>query len=212
MNVKAILFDFDGTLADTIEDLVDAWKYAFLVKGIKISKEDYLLREGMNLLKIVDEISEKYHVKIDDRKEIIRLKDEFYSKNHKFKFFPGVEDMIYQLKEKNYKLAIVSASPKIKLEKTVPSNFLNKFDAIVSGDDTQNGKPSPEPYLFAMKKLNVSPENTIVVENSPLGIKSAKFAGAYCIVIETTLKREYLGEANEIVNNHKELFNRLNIC
>ena len=211
MEIKAILFDFDGTLADTIEDLVNAWTYAFLTKEIKISKEDYLLREGMNLLKIVDEISNKYGVKIVNREEIIRLKDEFYFKNHKFKFFPGIENMISQLKEKNYKLAIVSASPRKKLERTIPTDFLNKFNAIISGEDTEDGKPSPEPYLSAMKKLKVSPENTIVVENSPLGIKSAISAGAYCIAIATTLKREYLKEADKIVDNHKKLSNFLRL-
>ena len=63
-----------------------------------------------------------------------------------------------------------------------------------------------------MKKLSVSPEESIVVENAPLGIKSAKTAGAYCIALTTTLDKEYLEEADEIVTNHQELFERLNIC
>ena len=86
---------------------------------------------------------------------------------------------------------------------------LNKFDVIISGDDTEKGKPNPEPYLAAMQKLNILPIESLVIENAPLGIQSAKTAGAYCIAITTTLGREYLKEADEVVKNHRELFVRL---
>ena len=123
-------------------------------------------------------------------------------------------DVLYvveSLKKNGKSLAVVSASSKEKLEKTVPKDFLEKFDAVVCSEDYFNGKPDPEPYLTAMKNLNVSPEECIVVENAPLGIKSAKKAGAYCIALTTTLDKEYLKEANVILNNHEELISYLKI-
>ena len=123
------------------------------------------------------------------------------------------KDLIDLLRKNNLLLAIVSASPREKLDKTVPNNFLEKFDVIISGDDVQKGKPNPEPYLKACTKLNLSPGKYIVVENAPLGIKSAKSAGAYCIAITTTLDKEYLKEADETTTNFIELKNSLlNIC
>ena len=95
---------------------------------------------------------------------------------------------------------------KKSLEKTVSEDFLRKFDIVLSENDYEKGKPEPEPYLTAIKRLNLKPEECVVIENAPLGIESAKSAGAYCIALTTTLSREYLSKADVILNNHQELF------
>jgi beta-phosphoglucomutase len=202
-NYKAVLFDFDGVLADTMEDNFFAWKKSFLDFGIDIKREDYFPLEGMKLIEVAKKISHKYNLQVDPS-VIMNLKNKYYLEINKFSFYPGIEDLIEILSDQIL-IGLVSASPRKKLEKTVPTYFLDRFNVVISGDDTENGKPSSEPYLSAMKKLNVSPEDTVVVENAPLGIKSAKSAGAYCIAIATTLKGEYLKEADKIVNNHEEL-------
>jgi beta-phosphoglucomutase len=203
-NLKAILFDFDGTLADTMEDNFIAWKNAFLNFGVCIERDDYFPLEGMNLIEIAKRISKRYKANITPT-SVVESKNKYYLKNHSFKLYPGVQELIEQVKKDGKLIAIVSASPREKLEKTAPKEFLRKFDAVISGDDTKNGKPNPEPYLTAMKMLNLSPEECIVLENAPLGIKAAKAAGAYCIAITTTLKREFLQEADKIINNLKEM-------
>ena len=83
--------------------------------------------------------------------------------------------------------------------------FLERFQAIVTGEDTTVGKPSPEPYLRGAEKLGVRPEACIVVENAPIGIESAKRAGAYCIALCTTVSREALRQADEIVDSFEAL-------
>ncbi|MBS3075009.1 HAD family phosphatase [Candidatus Pacearchaeota archaeon] len=210
INYKAILFDFDGVLAETMEELFLAWKNAFFKFNLDIKKEDYFILEGMKVLEIAKAISKKYLVN-PNPSEIVKLKDEYYFQNNRFKFYNGIISLVESLKKNGKSLAVVSASSKEKLEKTVPKDFLEKFDAVVCSEDYFNGKPDPEPYLTAMKNLNVSPEECIVVENAPLGIKSAKKAGAYCIALTTTLDKEYLKEANVILNNHEELISYLKI-
>ena len=200
---KAILFDFDGVLADTMEDNFLAWKKAFK-NYVMINRQDYFLLEGMKLIKVAESISEKYNLDINPEK-IVKLKNKYYLKDHLFKFYPETEKLINLLKKRNILLGVVSASPKEKLEKTVSKEFLAKFDVIVSGDDTNQGKPNPEPYLTAMNKLSLNNEDCVVIENAPLGIKSAKNAGMYCIALTTTLNKKYLKEADKILNNHKEL-------
>src|SRR3989344_2571810 len=210
INYKAILFDFDGVLAETMEELFLAWKNAFFKFNLDIKKEDYFILEGMKVLEIAKAISKKYLVN-PNPSEIVKLKDEYYFQNNRFKFYNGIISLVESLKKNGKSLAVVSASSKEKLEKTVPKDFLEKFDAVVCSEYYFNGKPDPEPYLTAMKNLNVSPEECIVVENAPLGIKSAKKAGAYCIALTTTLDKEYLKEANVILNNHEELISYLKI-
>ena len=117
--------------------------------------------------------------------------------------------MIDSLRAAGKRLAIVSASPKEKLEKTVPKEFLDKFEVVISGDDCKIGKPHPEPYLNAMNKLGLSIGDCVVIENAPLGIQSAKSAGIYCIALTTTVNREHLNEADKILQNHEELRNVL---
>ncbi len=203
-NIKAILFDFDGTLADTMEDNFLAWKKAFQKYNLDITREDYFPLEGLLLSEIAKIISKRYNLVLDDFNEIVEIKNKFYLTDHIFRFYPGVEELITGLKEK-YALALVSASPRHKLEKTTPSNFLKMFNVIISGDDVKIGKPNPEPYINAMKHLSLKPENCLAVENAPLGIESAKSAGVYCIAITSTMSEKYLKQADNVISNILEL-------
>ena len=91
------------------------------------------------------------------------------------------------------------------MRNTVPKNFLKKFDTVVSGDRTFRGKPFPDPYLKGLSDLNLKREECIAVENAPVGIKSAKNANLYCIAVCSTLDKSYLKEADEIVEEFKDL-------
>jgi beta-phosphoglucomutase len=207
--IKAILFDFDGTLADTMEDLFLAWKKAFLKFEIEIKREDYFLLEGTKVLEVAKIISEKYNLN-PNFEEIVKLKEEFYMQENSFSFYHGVKEFIENLGKKEIKKAIVSASQRERLEKTATKSFLDQFEVILTPEDYILGKPNPEPYQKAASKLGVSPKECIVVENAPLGIISAKRAGCYCIAIESTLPQEFLKEADVIVKEFNDLIN-LNI-
>ncbi len=207
MNPEAVLFDFDGVIADTISDLCKTWQKSFKDFNIDIKLEDYPPLEGMKMIEIARAIGKKYGKELDDEHclQIKKLKDKYYLEDFKFKFFPEIHEIIDFLIKNKKKLAIVSASPKEKLEKTVPKEFLEKFDVIIAAEDTEKGKPYPDPYLEATKKLGLRPEQCLVIENAPLGIQSAKSAGIFCIVLETTLDKEFLKSADIIFRNHSEL-------
>ena len=73
----------------------------------------------------------------------------------------------------HYPFAIVTAGHKDQLEQTVPEKFLKLFSVVVCGDMTSENKPSPVPYQTACRLLQIEPENSVVVENAPLGVQSA---------------------------------------
>ncbi|TRZ83786.1 HAD family phosphatase [bacterium] len=202
--IKAILFDFDGVLANTMGDNFLAWQKVFRDYGIDIKKEDYFPLEGMKLIEIAQKISNKYKIH-PDPKILVSLKNKYYLKDHSLFFYPRVEELIDFLKSNKCLLAIVSASPRKKLLRTVQAEFLKKFDTVITGEDSRKGKPSPEPYLNAAKNLGVSPKDCVVIENAPLGIKSAKKAGIYCIAVCSTLDRPFLSEADEVINRFEDI-------
>lgn len=205
--IRAILFDFDGVLADTMNDNFLAWEKAFLDYNIKIQKEDYFPLEGMKLIKIAETIGNKFELSKEEFPRIVELKNKYYLRDHQLIFYEGVDELQKILYEKKVPTAIVSSSPKQKLEKTVPKIFLDKFDVIISGDDTIKGKPDPEPYLTAANKLKCSNNECVVIENAPLGIKSAKKAGMYCIAICSTLEKSFLMESDEIIDKFVDVKN-----
>lgn len=205
--IKGILFDFDGTLARTMEDLLAAWQYAFRQYGVEIKKDDYFPLEGMEMVLIAKTLAGKYNLSLPESEflHIVERKEKYYLDHNSFSFYPGVVELIDLLYARGFLLGIVSASSRQKLERTVPAEFLQKFKAIISLELSGRGKPYPDPYLVGVKALGLKTEECIAVENAPLGIRSAKNAGLYCIAIASTLRKEHLREADEVVTQCKDI-------
>ena len=201
---KAVLFDFDGTLSKTVKKHFASWKKAFSSYGVDIEENDYYPFEGQNLLIMIKNISNKYNL-LAEAKDILNLKETIYLKKHKFSLYPGVEKIIDKLSSTKTKIAIVTAGRRSRINNSIPSYFLQKFDVIVCGDDTERGKPFPDPFLKGMQDLKVKPSETVVVENAPFGISSGKASGAYVIAICSTVKKEKLVEADEIFFSFNEI-------
>lgn len=202
---RGILFDFDGTLARTMEDNLEAWRAVTRRYGIELKPEDYYPFEGLPLQEIAARFFRTNNLPSPDVAELVKLKDEWYLKHHRFSFYPGVEEFVDFLVQGKVCMGIVTAGLRERLEKSVARDFLEKFTAVVTGDMTPRGKPHPDPYLRGASELGVRPEDCIVVENAPVGIESAKNAGAWCIAVCTTLDRSYLERADEVIDSFEDL-------
>ncbi len=197
---RGFLFDFDGTLGKTMEDHFNAWRDTLKDYQIDINENDYYPLEGMSMELIARKLCKENTLKNDDINSIVSKKKlKFISKNN-FKFYPGVEEIIEKLLKSKNKIGIVTSSHSDQLEQVVPRDFLRKFHCIVYGNEVSKGKPEPEPYIKGIERLNLSSEECIAIENAPLGISSAKSAGLYCIGVCSTVKPEYLTNADELVN------------
>ncbi|MDO8563384.1 MAG: HAD family phosphatase [Nanoarchaeota archaeon] len=204
--IKAVLFDYDGVIADTMEDNYLAWKTVLKKRGIILSRDDYFPFEGIKLEEIIMIIEKKNNIFIENKKELISEKDETFLRNNIPKLYPGVEEFISELKRKNIKLAIVSAGHFNRLSKSLSKDFMNNFSSIITGDKIKEGKPSPEPYLKAIQELNLKSDDCVVIENAPVGITSAKRAKVNRVIaITSTLKKELLYEADDIIDSFIDL-------
>lgn len=202
---KAVLFDFDGVLARTMEDTFKAWKAVLAGYGVEIQPEDYYPLEGLKVHEVPARLFGRYGREVPDSSEVVRRKEAYYLKNHRFELYPGVLELVNELRAGGIRTAVVTAALSDRLRGSCPADFLGRFDAVATGEQMTEGKPSPAPYLYAAAKLNVKPKDCIVVENAPLGIESAKRAGSYCIALSTTLDRRYLGAADEVLGSFEDL-------
>lgn len=203
-HIKGVLFDFDGVLAKTMEDNFRAWRKALGDFGAELEPQDYFPLEGLPLSELAHRFCKKNNIDARHREELIRKKERYYLQNHQFQLYPQVPEFIDCLKTRQIPIGIVSAGLYDRLLQSVPEDFLNKFNAIITGDKTRRGKPFPDPYLKGAEELNVGISNCVVIENAPLGIESAKKAGAYCIAVCSTLDAEVLSAADEIVKEIKD--------
>ncbi len=198
---QAVLFDFDGVIGQTMEDNYCAWAYAFNTIDITLDRIEYFLLEGMNTKSVAQAILKKHDRNKNFINEMVSLKERYYLEHNTFKFYPHIIDFIDGIKS-DFKLALVTGAGDHRLRVTVQNdNLLKKFATIVTGDDIQNPKPNPEPYLLAAKFLDMTPSVCLVIENAPFGIKAAKTAGMDCVAVCSTLEPAYLSQADFIIDN-----------
>ncbi len=204
--MKAIIFDMDGVLVDSMPYHARAWQQAFAEAGISVAKREIFELEGSNHMQTVDIIFKRSgRVPTEkDAEELSRRKIEIFNRIEKVMPFDGMKELLEELAPA-YRLAVVSGSNRKTVHDLINKYFPGIFRIVISGDDVQKSKPDPEPYLTAVEKLGVPEEECIVIENAPLGIRSAKSAGLRCIAVVAYLGREKLEEADVIVENHRDL-------
>lgn len=208
--LKAVLFDYDGTLVDSMEQHYNAWSHTFSAHGKSILPSQFYPFEGEKLHLLVKRVFPE----CEDPTAVIVEKDRYYVNHSVFNVYDGVKEFLEQLARKNIKRGIVTAGRIERITDTAPEWLLNQFDVMVTHKDTEKGKPFPDPYLAGLNKLNVEASECIVIENAPLGVESAKAAGIYCIGVTSTVSRDALKEADTIVDTfsdliHLEEFKRL---
>lgn len=191
--IKAIITDLDGTLVDTFEANYEAYMLAFkryyYEIGYGLSRSQYQSCFGlrfdafMDYMKVYDE---KLRAKI--KKEKARVYPMCFSS---LKPNNTLIDFIKKAQMSGVKTAIASTAQRNNL-----LNVLNHleikdiFDLIIAGDAVKEGKPSPEIYLTSMKMLNVFPEETLIFEDSNVGIQAAQASKANYIIITPDFYKE----------------------
>ncbi len=211
MPVKAILFDLDGVIVDTLHFHFLAWQEMFRKWGGEVQELTVLLHEGRSSREILPLLIEEAGIDIpeDQRHDFIETKRAYYRSIVDVQFYPEAKETLKRLHKEGYTLALVTACAKKNMNHALSENELKLFDVIITGDDIPRAKPNPDPYDIARKKLGLGKDECLVIENAPLGIESGKNAGIKVAAIATTLPKEYLKGADYYLTTLNDIFQYL---
>jgi beta-phosphoglucomutase family hydrolase len=200
---KTILWDMDGVISDSYSFHFAAWQETFAKRGIKFTKEDFTKLFGTRNDFIVRSVMGK-ELRERDVKIVVQEKEETFRRKAtgNIKPFPGAVRLLNAIQKGNFKLGLASSAPKENINLVLSElNLSGIFDCIVFGQEVSESKPSPQIYLLAAKKLKVAPNDCVVIEDSPMGVKAAKTAGMKCLAITNTHPQEKLEEADRVVDS-----------
>lgn len=209
--LEAVIFDMDGVLIDTMPYHARAWQMAFQSAGLEISPQEVYEREGESGPEAVEFFFRKRGLDpvSGQAESLLRKKELIFKEIATRRPFAGVLEFLVALRERRKRLAVVTGTARKELEIALPREIREKFEVIITGDEVKRGKPDPEPYVRALDRLNLVPEKGLVIENAPLGIKSALGAGLRCWAVETSLSCEYLSGAEYCFSSLQTLSNSL---
>ena len=186
--IKGILFDFDGTLANTIDLIVATFEHTSATAlGFKQPRQEIINTIGLPLGDALELLSG-----IHEPERIVQLRQiygQFNADNHDTMIKPieGVAELLPELRRRNIKLAVVSSKKLYMLQRGMNCLGMTQFiDATVSVLDTARGKPAPDPMLLACERLGLAPGECLCVGDSPFDMQSGNAAGCYTVAVEYT--------------------------
>jgi HAD superfamily hydrolase (TIGR01509 family) len=188
--IKAVLFDMDGVLYDSMPFHVRAWSEASGKYHLNYKPEDFYLYEGRTGESTLDILFRQTFGRDATEEEKVAIYQEktlFFNQINTSTVMPGAANVLEQVKASGLEALIVTGSGQQSLIDRLNKDFPNCFkrEKMVTSFDVQYGKPHPEPYLMGLEKAGVQAHEAIVIENAPLGIQSAVAAGIFTVAVNT---------------------------
>ena len=205
--LRGVLFDFDGTLADT-EVLGFQLDQAVAVRcGVTLDEDDLRSLIGTTGIESVPAMFARHGVEITyEEFERLRPRNDVIYKERLQCLNPGARELLDRLVERGVRLALVSTTDTYEIVYACNRfGITSHFDAIVGGDMGLPGKPQPDPYLAAMRFLGLAPEECVVVEDSPTGIAAGRAAGVHTIAYVGGSVRQDASAADETFERYEDL-------
>ena len=187
---KAVFFDQDGVLYNSMPYHAKAWAWAMTKHGLPYTEEETYMNEGRTSVGVIQE----HYLHLFGTDAPQQIIDDIYA--DKTAYFnrmtggmpgniPGVSEVLEYLHAQGVECWVVTGSGQRNLINSLNETFNHVFTGIVSSFDVKHGKPDPEPYLKAWEKSGFRKEDCAVVENAPLGVRAAKAAGLFTIAVNT---------------------------
>ncbi len=215
--LRAVIFDFDGVIADSEMLHLRSFNRIFAPFGVKISTPDYYKKYlGLTDYDCLKEVCQTHQLGLDeeaisqlvDKKNLI-FEDVARTEN---KIIDGVPEFLEMLRENDVTMAICSGALQTEIQLILQqANLLSFFEIIVSAEQVAKGKPDPEGFQLTLKKLNNERENRIrakqciVIEDSHWGLDAAGAADMHSIAVTNSYDAEQLASAEKIVSQLNEL-------
>ena len=198
--VKACLFDLDGVVFDTEPLYTLFWRNLDKRLRPNIDNFEHIIK-GQTLAQIYD----KYFAGEEKKQEEITAFVNEYEQNMSFNYITGFEDFVKDVRSKGIKTAVVTSSNLEKMQNVYNKHpeFKGYFDEILTSEDFEESKPSPDCYFKAAARFGVSPKECIVFEDSFNGLRSGIASGARVIGLATTNSMaEIEPYTKEVISNY----------
>lgn len=212
-NIKAVIFDLDGTLIDSM----NVWAkidFEYLKEfNIEVPKNLHEEITHLTLTQTANYFKTRFNINDDVETIIKRWNDmAFYHYSNTIKLKDGVIEYLDYLKSNNIKISLATSNSLTLSEAVLKNNNIyHYFDAITVTEEVKKSKNNPDVYLLAASKLNVNPENCLVFEDVVQAVKGAKLAGmtVYAIYDEISKdkKDELINNADRYVESYRDLIN-----
>lgn len=187
---KAVLFDMDGVLYDSMPYHARSWHTSMAAFGLDMKPEEAYMYEGMRGVETIKLIARRQWNKEltdDEAAAMYKRKTEEFCACPKAKKMEGVEELMRMIKDSGKEIVVVTGSGQGSLLKRLEEDFAGLIDSrlVVTAADVSRGKPDPEPYIKGLAKAGIKPCEGIVVENAPLGVRAAVAAGIFTVAVNT---------------------------
>jgi beta-phosphoglucomutase len=183
---RAVLWDLDGTLVDSRDHHWRAWRAAMETESVRITEEDFRATFGQRNEEILA-LWLGADIDPDRVRRIGDAKDERYRalvREHGVEPLPGAAEWVGFLDAAGWRQAIASSAPRLNVEAVADVlPFAGLMGAVVAAEDVRVGKPDPEVFLTAAKRLDVEPTRCVVVEDADAGIEAARRAGMRSVAV-----------------------------
>ncbi len=208
--IRAVVFDFDGVLANTEDLHLAAFQDVFAPRGWTLDRAAYFDRYlGFDDRGLVRGFGADRGLRVSDAEVEAILAEKFRRYENRVAkgqvLFPTAPAAVARLAAR-YKLAIASGSLRDEILNILRLNDLaDAFPVVVGADDVEKSKPAPDTYVAAVARLGVDPAAAVAIEDAPLGMLAARAAGLFTIGITTSYPRHALSTADLVVDSLDEV-------
>ena len=211
---KAVLFDMDGVLYDSMPNHSIAWQESMAKCGITMTSDDAYATEGargVDTIRQMVRLQQHRDISEKEAQKMYDLKTQLFHQLPEPPVMPGIFSLMEKIKEEGLQVGVVTGSGQRPLINRILRDFGDYVEEahITTAYDVEHGKPYPDPYLMGLQKAgNLAPWEAIVIENAPLGVRAGYAAKIFTIAVNTgpLPDEELLGAgANLIYPNMQEL-------
>jgi beta-phosphoglucomutase len=205
--IKACIFDLDGVIVDTAHYHFLAWQRLASGLGINLTEKENERLKGVSRMESLDIILRlgKVTMSVREKNALAEKKNswfvDFLRNMQPEEIFPGVKQLVADLKAAGIKVGLASSS---KNAKTVLKllKIEKLFDCVVDGNMISKSKPDPEIFLLAASQLEVKPKDCVVFEDAEAGVEAAVAAGMKCVGVGS---QEQLSKADRIIRRTADI-------
>ena len=203
LSPKAVLFDMDGVLYDSMPNHAIAWQQSMAQFGIQMTADDAYATEGargVDTIRLMVKKQQGRDIDEVEAQQMYDVKSRIFHELPEAPVMPGIMDLMRQIQADGIQISVVTGSGQRPLIQRILKDFGSFVDEahITTAYDVKHGKPNPDPYLVGLQKAgNLKPYEAIVVENAPLGVRAGVAAKIFTVAVNTgPLPAQILLDAN----------------